>query len=627
MDRREITSEIIEILSEESTFAKGIVLLGGDWGSGKTYLWENEIKSKLDPKKFPIIYISLFGIETIQDIKRSIVSQYLSQTMGIKDGELFKDIGNLKKLLNLIKPGLNSVQKYFGLELINFQFDPLDLINKTCIICFDDLERKSSGLDLKSILGLISYLVERKKAKILVISNEDVIAADGDASAQHEKSDYKRFSEKVVSFRYKLSPSFDEFYDLLAGGYKEKGIQYFIDNRDLILSFFKKSNSNNLRTLESAFRHIHRIIKSEINLASPYLEILLFYVICSSEGRLSANPKDFDITKHIVKQKLNSGKEQLSPEEEDKVKLHDRFFGNSYGYMLVQSLMMFVQSGYFDRIAIKKEIDPDKNELSAVQKYLKTYQSGPHLFFMNDAQISEKYEEGISCLNDNEASISAYELASLVAHLRICKKFLNQSLDPNVDQKIRALFENRSKAGDSSFGGHERFHLGHYQEYWQDYIPIYEKHLDIGVSQKIGKELDEMLNNENHYELLKHISSRTEYYKAFIFEIPSSRIADIYYDDRELGYDILLNGFKNLFIVRTENGEEFAPYRHILFQRIDQILLDKRVEASDIYRMREAYTIGQKTVALDEKVVREKYKGIADYILSQVAEKPNDAAK
>jgi hypothetical protein len=40
------------------------------------------------------------------------------------------------------------------------------------IICFDDFERLSSKIDLKDIMGLISYLKEQKICKILLIMNE-----------------------------------------------------------------------------------------------------------------------------------------------------------------------------------------------------------------------------------------------------------------------------------------------------------------------------------------------------------------------------------------------------------------------------------------------------------------------
>ena len=48
----------------------GALLLTGEWGSGKTYLVENELPKNINDDCF-IIRISLFGISTINCIKPS----------------------------------------------------------------------------------------------------------------------------------------------------------------------------------------------------------------------------------------------------------------------------------------------------------------------------------------------------------------------------------------------------------------------------------------------------------------------------------------------------------------------------------------------------------------------------
>ena len=54
------------------------VLLNGKWGSGKTHFWENTLKGAIESttinsKKLKTIYVSLYGITSIDEINKKIV--------------------------------------------------------------------------------------------------------------------------------------------------------------------------------------------------------------------------------------------------------------------------------------------------------------------------------------------------------------------------------------------------------------------------------------------------------------------------------------------------------------------------------------------------------------------------
>ena len=68
------------------------------------------------------------------------------------------------------------------------------------IICLDDLERKSDGLKIKDVLGLVSLLKEDRRCKVAIILN------DG-AFETAEKEDFERFFEKTIDSHVEFSPT------------------------------------------------------------------------------------------------------------------------------------------------------------------------------------------------------------------------------------------------------------------------------------------------------------------------------------------------------------------------------------------------------------------------------------
>ena len=56
----------------------GAILLTGEWGCGKTYLIDNDLKDALENKAH-IIRISLFGIASIEGIHMAVKQAWISE--------------------------------------------------------------------------------------------------------------------------------------------------------------------------------------------------------------------------------------------------------------------------------------------------------------------------------------------------------------------------------------------------------------------------------------------------------------------------------------------------------------------------------------------------------------------
>ena len=71
----------------------GAILLTGEWGCGKTYLIDNDLKDALENKAH-IIRISLFGIASIEGIhmavKQAWISEYNKGKIGMRLQKRFK---------------------------------------------------------------------------------------------------------------------------------------------------------------------------------------------------------------------------------------------------------------------------------------------------------------------------------------------------------------------------------------------------------------------------------------------------------------------------------------------------------------------------------------------------------
>lgn len=78
-----LTQSIIRYLNSETAYA---VVLSGDYGVGKTFAFKNVLQKAIvetkcphdDTRKFKTVYVSLFGIKSLEDIEAQILLQFYS---------------------------------------------------------------------------------------------------------------------------------------------------------------------------------------------------------------------------------------------------------------------------------------------------------------------------------------------------------------------------------------------------------------------------------------------------------------------------------------------------------------------------------------------------------------------
>lgn len=241
--------ELENTLNEKFIKVYQNILITGEWGIGKTYA----IKEYFQNKK--TIYISLFGINTIEDFKNNL---YISFILKFKKFAkelinniivntkipLFKGKANIDSSISLsiFKENINKVlEKQAG--------------NKELIIIIDDLERKSSNLSMEVLLGVIEEFNTIKNIYTIIIANEKEIKKDNEL--------YYSFKEKVIQKTINIDSYSQNAQNDLINNYLERILENK-ENKEIYYKYIeeilKRYKIKNLRIIEKAMKFIEFII-------------------------------------------------------------------------------------------------------------------------------------------------------------------------------------------------------------------------------------------------------------------------------------------------------------------------------------------------------------------------------
>ncbi len=267
---RNLNKTLIEYLSAETDYAVQIV---GAWGYGKTYFYRNNLEPLIcstptatdASKKYKPIYISLFGLKSVEDIATKIVLEFY-QSKWFKNYYKSKDLSKrLKITQSVLRIGLRgflTVAKFGNPSehLTDVKNAGENALNTNeLLICFDDLERKDSTFDIQDLTGYINSLVD-EKIKVLIISNEDLLL---------KEKEYGNLKEKIIgiSIEYKpdVTKTLQSIIDSRYSGFPAFN-RYLYDNINLLLRFVTSVNFN-FRHVIYALGNLHSFyskIKAEI---------------------------------------------------------------------------------------------------------------------------------------------------------------------------------------------------------------------------------------------------------------------------------------------------------------------------------------------------------------------------
>lgn len=424
--------QIIDSLTSSHSLP-GAIMLSGEWGTGKTYWWNKTLLTALKKEKVSVIYLSLFGCSSIRQIKSDLITRLVLSNGAVSKfddklksftkiaGAVGKEIASLMGDAAKEKLGVNPIE-LFNKFVPNV--DPLEFLPSGLVICFDDLERCPKEL-LIDVLGLISFLTEERKSKVIVLANEKKL---------NENLNGIEYSEKVfwktVGFASPLREVFDVSVDLYVS---TEAKEYVLDLKEAILKVFEKAEYSNIRTLNKILKWLSDLHDLKIKIDYPYAEYFTALLIHKAEtGRLLKDPDIYStgdgyrLSDAVTKAKLNKKDLALDLEEQETLAFYERFSVGT-NMLTSKSLHQMLYTNIFNVRYILNEIDPPNKKTKAYKVHDRLYSQ--RWFFDNLKEVKKLRADALDILKKEKSMSGRYAMSIFSGIVKIDKVTGQSSAD------------------------------------------------------------------------------------------------------------------------------------------------------------------------------------------------------
>ena len=308
-----------------SDYTDYAIMINGEWGSGKTYFWNNRIKRKIESltlngRRYKTIYMSLYGISNLEEISKKIFIE-TTQLMD-KDLRRYMQTHEQEGIPEYAKTSIDMAN-FFGISKSGEKMDYDEFFSVTDkVLCFDDLER--ANVDVIDILGYINNFVEHDHMKTIIICNEKELATkmksenlemktfiatylldkqgelnnsdlplvekikDRIEKVFERTNDYERIKEKLIGETFEYAPKFDYIINGILMRYESYPslLKFLRENSSYIMATFKRSGTRNLRILKQALNDFKKIYemteKLYPNTNRLVMQTMLIFTIAAS---------------------------------------------------------------------------------------------------------------------------------------------------------------------------------------------------------------------------------------------------------------------------------------------------------------------------------------------------------
>ncbi|NNP74365.1 KAP family P-loop domain protein [Acinetobacter defluvii] len=253
-EKQQRLKEILENNINNETIGTAIAITGS-WGVGKTYFWNDFRKN--NPLKQKYVYVSLFGLESLNDLKTHIYSNIENNHSILEIPRWIRGLPSIFKDTRISQFGINASAKVFDSLMFNQV--------KDAIICFDDFERMSNKLDIKDVMGLANQLKLEKNCQIILILDET-------KTEDKNKEKYSEYKEKLIDETIKIT----SVEPLIRANAKD------IDERlvDLMVKFADELDIHNFRFFQKIIKLYHQFLAQLPNeVATSTKEIILVRIL------------------------------------------------------------------------------------------------------------------------------------------------------------------------------------------------------------------------------------------------------------------------------------------------------------------------------------------------------------
>jgi hypothetical protein len=466
---KHITGIVNSYLRKKTQHALQLV---GPWGKGKTHFYKNELEPILrevptfakGSHNYKPVYISLFGLSSVEEVQIKIFYELLYSRLQAKTGAGKTTLRMSSRLTKLVLSGYLTFKGIKGSkDLIAEVTDVARNLIDTgdLFICFDDLERKSTKLNIEDLIGYINMLTE-ENVKVLVIANEDKIT----------ESNYKDFKQKVigVTLVYHPNPSFviDQIITARYTGFPQF-TNFIKELKPLLVEVVAKNQDNyrlliygmdNLHDVYSAIRNDildqNKVIAAKCN--DKLSEISKYVLTHSMEYKQSIITyadkeamKNMNGTLYSILEGYRNDASEKVPEDASKAESFiAKYYENKHEYKFYESIFSFVTGAQtFDVQEFGKEFARHFNleKGKILQEYKVAEELGySQVFDLSDNAYREKTYQMIDF-----AKKGLYKLVDYLMVYHYASRFDNL-LELNLDALREDLLEALDKlAEDEAF--------------------------------------------------------------------------------------------------------------------------------------------------------------------------------
>jgi hypothetical protein len=181
-----------------------LLCITGKWGVGKTYSWSHYLLDARRENRIALnryAYVSLFGQNSLDDLKYAL----FESTIPLDQLEGGPNLGSFEASLHFGEKWGRRLLQFsnvapLGRAILSGAGRTLFLAVRDQIVCIDDLERHGKGLEVKDVLGMLSFLKEQRQCKIVLLLNDEKLVGDA-------QKDFSLQLEKVVDTRIAFVPT------------------------------------------------------------------------------------------------------------------------------------------------------------------------------------------------------------------------------------------------------------------------------------------------------------------------------------------------------------------------------------------------------------------------------------